>query len=121
MMIKSRVTDINCLLNGYLLQTVCFLFRTATYFKQHPQLSDSLIDALLEKNISIIGLDFGGVRRGSEHTPKDKYCADRGVFVIENLCNLGDVLKNSSTFTAHTYPMNCTGITGLPCRIIAEI
>lgn len=91
------------------------------YFKDHPQLSDSLIDALLEKEISIIGVDFAGIRRGKEHTPKDQYCADRGVFVIENLCNLIKILENGAYFTASTYPMNFDGVTGLPCRVIARI
>lgn len=91
------------------------------YFAEHPQLSDALIEMLLEKKISVIGVDFGGIRRGAEHTPKDQHCADRGVFVVENLCNLKSVLEKGNEFTAHTYPMNCKGITGLPCRVIAEI
>lgn len=91
------------------------------YFKNHPQLSNELLDALLEKGISIIGIDFAGVRKGAEHTPKDQYCADRGVFIIENLCNLKAVLESGSAFTANTYPMNFTEMTGLPCRVVAEV
>lgn len=94
-------------------------YGTKTYFSEHPVLSTELIDALLEKKISIIGVDFAGVRRGKEHTPMDQYCADRGVFVIENLCNLGKLDKNSN-FTACTYPMNFAEMTGLPCRVIAK-
>ena len=89
------------------------------YFKEHPQLSNELIDALLEKEISIIGVDFAGIRRGAEHTPKDQYCADRGTFVIENLCNLKSVL-GSESFTVYTFPMAFTEVTGLPCRVIIE-
>lgn len=92
-----------------------------TYFKEHPQLSDKLIDALLDKKISIIGIDFAGVRRGKEHTPKDQYCADKGVFIIENLCNLSKVLENGSEFIACTYLMNYAEMSGLPCRVIAKI
>ena len=91
------------------------------YFKEHPQLTDRLIDALLEKHISIIGVDFAGVRRGKEHTPKDQYCADRGVFIIENLINLNAVLGAGGLFTAHTYPLSCEELTGLPCRVVAEV
>ena len=91
------------------------------YFTEHPQLSNELLDALLQKQISIIGIDFAGVRRGKEHTPMDQRCADQGVFIIENLCNLGNVLKKGGTFTAHTYPMNYAEMTGLPCRVLAEI
>jgi kynurenine formamidase len=91
------------------------------YFKNHPQLSDALIAALVGKGISIIGLDFAGVRRGKEHTPKDQWCADRGVFIIENLCNLKALVEGGAPFTVATYPMSLTGVTGLPCRVIAKI
>ena len=93
------------------------------YFTEHPQLSNKLIDKLLEQKISIIGIDFAGLRRSKEHTPKDQYCADRGVFVVENLCNLGRLLNNEKHgyFVAHTYPINFSGMTGLPCRVVAEI
>lgn len=93
------------------------------YFKEHPQLSDTLIEILLEKKISIIGIDCAGIRRGKEHTPKDQYCADRNVFVIENLCNLHSILKISSNnlFIANTYPVKYTDLTGLPCRVVAKV
>ena len=98
-------------------------YGTKEYFKEHPQLSNALIDRLLEKGISIIGIDFAGVRRGEEHTPKDQYCADRGVFIIENLCHLDRVLrgKRDADFIANTYPINFAEMTGLPCRVVAEV
>ncbi len=92
-----------------------------TYFGDHPQLADTLIDALLDRGVSMIAVDCAGIRRGREHTPKDQYCAERGCFVIENLCSLKSVLDCGGRFTAHTYPMNFSGMTGLPCRVIAEI
>lgn len=91
------------------------------YFTDHPQLSHELIAALLEKKVSMIGIDFAGVRRGKEHTPKDQYCADQGVFIIENLCSLNRVLAVRDTFTALTFPMNFTDMTGLPCRVVAKL
>ena len=96
-------------------------YGTKKYFAEHPQLSTALLEALIQKNISIIGVDFAGVRRGKEHTPMDQYCADHGVFVIENLCNLCSVLKNGNTFIANTYPMNYAEMTGLPCRVVADV
>jgi len=96
-------------------------YGTKTYFAAHPQLSDDLIDALLDKGISIIGIDCSGIRRGKEHTPKDQLCADRGVFVVENLCSLKKLAEAGGRFIAHTYPVNYSGMTGLPCRVIAEI
>lgn len=93
------------------------------YFSEHPQLSSELIDVLLAREISIIGVDFAGLRRGAEHTPKDQYCADRGVFVLENLCNLAVLLngKKTNSFTAYTFPIRYAEMTGLPCRVVAEI
>lgn len=96
-------------------------YGTKKYFTEHPELSNELLEALLQKNISMIGVDFAGVRRGKEHTPMDQYCADHGVFIIENLCNLYSVLKMGSTFIANTYPMNYAEMTGLPCRVVADI
>lgn len=90
------------------------------YFSEHPQLSDELIEKLLDKKISIIGIDFAGVRRGKEHTPKDQYCADRGVFIVENLCNLKS-LVNEDDLQIRTYPMNYADMTGLPCRVVAKV
>lgn len=90
------------------------------YFTEHPQLSDELIERLLDKKISMIGVDFAGVRRGKEHTPKDQYCAEHGVFIVENLCNLKE-LTTYEAITINTFPMNYADVTGLPCRVIAEI
>ncbi|MDL2327772.1 cyclase family protein [Ruminococcaceae bacterium OttesenSCG-928-A11] len=96
-------------------------YGSKAYFSQHPQLSNQLIDVLLDKGVSIIGIDCAGIRRGREHTPKDQYCADRGVFVVENLCNLPGLLAVADAFTACTYPMNYAGMTGLPCRVVARV
>lgn len=63
-------------------------YGSKAYFSEHPQLSDELIEKLLDRHISIIGIDFAGVRRGKEHTPKDQYCADKGVFIIENYAKI---------------------------------
>lgn len=91
------------------------------YFQHHPQLSNALIEELLDREVSIIGVDFAGIRRGKQHTSMDQYCADKGVFIIENLCNLGAIMKQCKMFTACTYPMNFTDMTGLPCRVVAKI
>lgn len=105
--------------SGYIESEV---YGSERYFKDHPQISTDLIDALLDREISIIGVDFAGIRRGKEHTPMDQHCADRGVFIVENLCNLNGVLKGreNARFIANTYPMNFEGMTGLPCRVVAK-
>lgn len=96
-------------------------YGTRVYFKEHPQLSVALIDALLQKQVSIIGIDCAGIRRTPEHVPTDQRCADQGVFVIENLWELQQVLALGGQFTANTYPMRFSGITGIPCRVVAQV
>ena len=96
-------------------------YGTPEYFHRHPYLSQKLIDALLDKKVSLIGIDFAGVRRGKEHTPADQRCADHGTFIIENMYGLENLLSLESTFVVHTWPMNFTGMTGLPCRVAAEV
>lgn len=87
----------------------------------HFDVMNDLIEALVEKGVSIIGIDFAGVRRGQEHTPMDQFCAERGLFIVENLCNLSDLLKHGIYFQAYTCPMNFAEMTGLPCRVVAKL
>ena len=98
-------------------------YGTHKYFTEHPQLSFELIDILLKKKVAIIGVDFAGVRQGSEHTKTDQRCADQNVFIVENLCNLSEVLngKKKAYCSMGTYPINYAGQTGLPCRVVARI
>ena len=98
-------------------------YGTKEYFQHHPALSMQLIDALLDRHVAIIAVDFAGVRNGKEHTPTDQICADRGTFIVENVCNLAVVLNGnkSAHFTAGTYPVNFVGMTGLPCRVVARV
>ncbi len=98
-------------------------YGTERYFKEHPVLSMALIKALVAQKISIIGIDFAGVRRGAEHTPTDQFCAERGVFIVENLCHLGTPLsgRKDASFIANTYPVKYEGMTGLPCRVVAKV
>ncbi|MDD3393382.1 MAG: cyclase family protein [Anaerotignum sp.] len=96
-------------------------YGSKAYFSQHPQLSNELILALVKKGISILGIDFAGVRRGKEHTPTDQFCADNGIFIVENLCNLSEIIKHGFYFQAYTSPMNFTDMTGIPCRVIAKL
>lgn len=97
-------------------------YGTSRYFHEHPQLTHHLINALISRKVAIIGIDFAGVRRGKEHTPTDQLCADHNIFIVENLCNLSSLLKGRqyARFKAHTYPIHFLGMTGLPCRVVAE-
>lgn len=96
-----------------------YAYGTLAYYHDHPQLSYALIDALLERSISIIGIDCAGIRRGKEHTPADQQCADHGTFVVENMIHLSEIAGQDG-WVIHTAPMNFSGMTGLVCRVIAE-
>ena len=98
-------------------------YGSKAYFDNHPQLAFTLIEELIRHKISIIGIDFAGMRRGKEHTPADQFCADHGVFVVENLCRLSSVLNGAANICCviHTYPIHFAGLTGLPCRVVAEL
>ncbi len=97
-------------------------YGTFVYEKKHPQLSDALIAALLDRHVSLIGLDFAGIRRPPEHGKNDQLCADHGAFVIENLCGLGQIHSRGKNFTGYIMPLRMSEhYSGLPCRILADM
>jgi len=100
-----------------------FGYGTKQYFNEHPQLSKDLINRLLDEKISIIGIDFVGIRRRKEHSEMDQYCADRGAFIVENICNFEQILKDKKfkQFKAYTFPIKYSEMSGLPCRVVAEV
>jgi kynurenine formamidase len=97
-------------------------YGSEAYFTEHPQLSMELINFLLTKKIKMIGIDGAGLRRGGEHTPTDQHCADNDVFVVENIANLDLLYRKvkNNPFRIYTAPVNFSGMSGLPCRVIAE-
>lgn len=98
-------------------------YATKEYFSTYIELSDALIECLISKKISFIGIDMAGVKMPKEHHRIDAYCADNNVFIIENIINLDILIEKSQNkhFTVYTFPMNFTGMTGLPCRVIAKL
>lgn len=59
-----------------------FPYGTREYFRDHPQLSWELIDLLIAKKVSFIGIDAAGVRRGEEHGMADRKSEGAGVYII---------------------------------------
>lgn len=98
-------------------------YGTKEYFSNYIELSDELIDDLLNKKVSYIGVDMGGVKGPKDHPRIDQYCADRGVFIIENLNNLELLSEkaNNKPFTVYNFPVNFDGFSGIPCRVVAEV
>ena len=130
--IKNRDIDVNDINIAAINASDCIVFKTDrikefsygsnAYFHEHPQLSDALIDVLIEKKIHIITIDTAGIRRGREHVVADKRCESHGVYVVENIDNL-DLLagKANQPFLIHLIWLNLPGKTGLPFRIVASL
>lgn len=93
-------------------------YGTEAYFLNHPQLSHELIKWLLSKKIHFIGIDCSGIRRGDEHRDADILCEENGAYVIENLCELGQLAGKE--FTVYTMWLDDPELTGLKCRVVAE-
>lgn len=88
------------------------------YFKDHPCLSQELIEALCQKKIAFIGIDAPGIRRGQEHEAADIYCEKNQVYVIENLDQLHKISQKNPTI--YTMWLEDDQATGLRCRVLCE-
>jgi kynurenine formamidase len=91
------------------------------YNKRSAELSDAAVEYITDARVKLIGVDAAGVQKPKKHVAVDNYCADRGIFIIENLDNVDTLLAAQGEVTVFTMPMNYTGLSGLPCRVIAEI
>jgi kynurenine formamidase len=98
-------------------------YGTKDYFKDHPQLGWDLINTLLEKKVSIIGLDAAGVRRGDEHGVADRLAEDQGAYIVENINNVDELLRlaGDREFKVFTGWTGFRGHSGLQCRVIADL
>jgi len=99
-----------------------YSYGTREYFKQHPQLSWELIDHLIAQEVSFIGIDTAGVRRSPEHVPADKRAEEHGVYIIENLNNIGALQQEAGkrNFRVFTGWTGLKGFSGLSCKVIAD-
>jgi len=92
------------------------------YFHFHPQLDWPLIETLLDKRVSFIGVDAPGLRRGrEEHAKVDRICEERGAYVIENLINLGKLQAAArGRFPVRVAWIAHEGQTGIPVKVVAS-
>lgn len=96
-------------------------YGTPDYNEKFPQISWEVIEKLVAKEIRMIGIDMRGLRHGDEHSKADNFCAQRNVFVVENMVNLNKLLESGAEgFTVHVYPVNIKGFSGIPARVVAE-
>jgi kynurenine formamidase len=90
---------------------------TDHYFR-HPELSADLIEWLASRQVSLVGIDAGGLGRGKKHRLYDQYLAERDIFVIENLTNLSGVPVQE--FTVYCFPLRIEEIDAIPARVVIE-
>lgn len=117
---KIKENDFVIFYTGYLEEEA---YGTEKYFTDYPVLSKDLIDYLISRKVSLIGIDTASIVKPDIHIEIDQYCADNRIFIIENLSNL-ELLLNASKdkdFIVYTFPIRIENISGLPCRVIAEV
>lgn len=117
----SDISDIDIKAGDFVLfrtDRINKVYGTREYFHEHPELSYELIEYLIKKEVSFIGIDCSGIRRGEEHTPADILCEDNNIYVIENLSKLDKI--NTDDFTVYTMWLEDETATGLKCRVICE-
>ncbi len=92
---------------------------TETYF-HHPELSGDVIEFLIERKITMAGIDALGLGLGKNHGTYDRLLADNEMYAIENLRNL-DRLPTDADFRVYCFPIRLPGVEALPARIVAEV
>jgi len=99
-----------------------FGYENRMYWKRSAELSDAAVSYLISKTIRLIAVDAAGAQKPTKHQKVDKLCADNGIFIVENLDNVKALMAYQKVpFTVYTAPLKRSGLTGLPCRVIAEI
>lgn len=93
-------------------------YRTDAYFENWPVMTLGFAQALVDKQISLIGMDTAGPEM-DEAFPIHKTFLPNNILIIENLCNL-QALENHKDFLVHAYPAKYDA-DAAPVRVVAEI
>lgn len=99
------------------------LFGTEKYL-DHPALGLSAVDWILDRGVSIIGVDLITVDAAVRRRPEGfAYPIHRGllgndVLIIENL---SDLRQHAGRCRLHALPLNYAGRDGAPARVVLEV
>ena len=96
-------------------------YGSRTYFSEHPQLSMDLIQLLVEKRRVHHRSGPAPGSAGKRATPPQISTVPTGACLSWKTSGGLEQLLDSDHWTIHTYPMNYADVTGLPCRVIAEL
>lgn len=112
--------------NGRIPPNIAIVFETGwsknltkmNYFTKNPGLSNTAAKYLLEKKVSLVGIDSPSIDGGRDPKfPVHHTLLRRGVLILENLCNL-EKIPNTS-FKLIVLPLKLKNATGSPVRAIA--
>jgi kynurenine formamidase len=93
-------------------------YRSDDYFNNWPIMTEDFAKYLLEKDISLIGMDTPGPDI-DEDFPVHKIFLPNNILIIENMCNL-ELLSNHTSFKIHAYPAKYNA-DAAPVRVVAEL
>lgn len=93
-------------------------YREDSYFQNWPIMTVGFAKELVQKEISIIGMDTAGPDI-DDNFPAHKIFLPNNVLIIENMTNL-DKLIETENFIVHAYPVKYEA-DAAPVRVVAEI
>lgn len=93
-------------------------YRTDDYFKSWPVMTVPFAKALVNKKISLIGMDTAGPEM-EDTFPVHKTFLPNNVLIMENMTNL-EKLEKFQDFLVHAYPAKYHA-DAAPVRVVAEI
>jgi kynurenine formamidase len=69
--------------------------------------------------VNMVGIDALGLGKGKNHGVFNRYLADKGIYIIENLINLNSI--NHEIFTVYCFPLNIDALGAVPSRVVVEV
>ena len=88
-------------------------------YHNHPELSPEVVQWLVSKQVSAVGIDARGLGRDRRHGEYDRLLIKNDIFVIENLANLSAVPRRE--FKVYCFPLKIENTDALPARVVVEI
>jgi len=97
----------------------------SNYMSENPGLSKQAARHLSRKKVNAVAIDSPSIDAGADTKfAVHHILLSSNILVVENLCNLDKVARNSSsvtTFTLIICPLKLGGATGSPARVLALI
>lgn len=89
----------------------------STYFENNPVLSEKTVLKLIEKEISILGIDSFTPDNEPFECHKELFSHD--IRIVENLVHLDKIPQQR--FLCYIFPLHVKEADGAPCRVVAEV